>query len=528
MIPTLVLLYLLGLIAYGAWHSRRIRTQEDFAVAGRSLAAPIVLGTMLATWIGTGSLLGNAQKTYEAGLAMLLIPLGSVVGLLLLTQIAARVRGIAQLTLQDMIEVRFGVIPRLFSTLALLSAYMIIVSYQYRAGGGVIHTMFPELAEWCNATFPGFVAFMKEHDTAWQDASWGSVVAALFIIGYTVLGGLVSVAYTDVINGLVMILGIVIGLPILYVKVGGWGGIETALAATPDRMQVVGPFGWIDYINFALPAMLLVMGDANVYQRFFAARTAAVARSAAIWLVPAVFIVEVLIILFAFVGLALEPNLTGTDAKHVILVVAHRHLYPLLAAGVLAAAVAIIVSTADSFLLVSANSVVRDVYQRLLNPGATPGGLVLVSRIAVVLLGLLAFFVSVWSNDFFNMALLAYTIYGASITPVLLALFFWKRANGAGATAGIIGGVTATIVWDRMVAGGTLTGLAAQFDAVLPAMLVAVALLVIVSLLTPPPRPEQVAMRRYRAGCCRSCGYDLSGNTSGTCPECGATAAEAG
>ncbi|RMF85716.1 MAG: sodium:solute symporter family protein [Planctomycetota bacterium] len=491
MIPVLILVYLLALIAYGAWHSRQIRTQEDFAVAGRRLSAPVLVGTMLATWIGTGSIIGNAEKTYRVGIAMTLMPLGGAVGLFILSRVAARIRAFEQLTVQDILEARFGLAARVLGTIAIISAYLTIVSYQYRAGGAVIHTMFPELAEWCNRTFDGLNTYLRSH-TAWNDASWGSVIAAVFIIGYTVLGGLVSVAYTDVINGIVMILGIAVGLPVLLADVGGIAGIERVFADTPEKLQLIGPIGWIAAINLILPAMLLVMGEANLYQRFFAARSARAAGRAAIVLVFAVLAVEVLIILFAFVASAVEPDLPRERHGHVILIAAMHYLPWFLAAAVLSAVVAIIVSTADSFLLVSANSVVRDVYHRFVAPSAMPERLVFASRLAVVGLGLVAFFVSVYSAEFLAVALWAYTMYGASITPALLAAFFWKRANASGAAAGMLAGIVMTVVWEKLDKSAWSVGWLAELDAVLPAMFASIVLLVGVSLLTPPPRREQL------------------------------------
>ena len=129
-----VLSYLGGLIAVGAWHARGVKSQEDFAVAGRSLTVPVLVGTMLATWIGTGTLVGNAERTYKVGLACVILPIGGVLGVALISLVAARVRRFGQITVQDILEVRFGVVPRLLGTIAIITAYLTIVSYQYRAG----------------------------------------------------------------------------------------------------------------------------------------------------------------------------------------------------------------------------------------------------------------------------------------------------------------------------------------------------------------------------------------------------------
>ena len=96
-----ILCYLLTLIGLGAWKARRIHTQADFAVAGRNLAPWVLVGTMLATWIGTGSILGNAGKTYQTGMAALILPLGGVLGIAILTRIAARARSFERFTVPE-------------------------------------------------------------------------------------------------------------------------------------------------------------------------------------------------------------------------------------------------------------------------------------------------------------------------------------------------------------------------------------------------------------------------------------------
>ena len=139
---SVILLYLLILIGIGIVKSRKINTQSDFALAGRSLTPWILVGTMLATWIGTGSILGNAGKTYEIGMAALLLPIGSIMGIILLTKIAGKVRNVKKFTVPEIIGDRYGSFARNLCVFALVSAYMVIVSYQYNAGGAVIYTVF--------------------------------------------------------------------------------------------------------------------------------------------------------------------------------------------------------------------------------------------------------------------------------------------------------------------------------------------------------------------------------------------------
>lgn len=448
-----VLVAYIGLLfAFGIAKAGRIRNQADFAVAGRTLSPFVLVGTMLATWIGTGSIFGNAEKTYQVGIATWFIPLSSMLGIVVLALLAKRIRRIEGMTVQDILERRFGPTARLLGTVTLVLAYVTIVSYQFRAAGLVLNLAVPEISR----------------DTA-------VVVAAVAIVVYTAIAGLKSVAYTDVVNGILMVVGIVVLIPVFFVKAGGFEGIETSLPA--DHRQLFGPIAPMQMIGIFLPAFLLVLGDANMFQRFFSARDEKAAQTAAIWLIGGAALMEGGIIVAAWLASALEPGLD--DPARVIAYAGRDYLPELGGALLLAVILAIIVSTADSFLLVSSTCLVRDVYQRFVRPDASEIRLVWVSRVTVVVVGLWAFGQSQLSDEFLSVALYAYTIYGAGITPAILAGLLWKGATSSGAITSILGGTATTLAWELGEMAGS-TGV----DAVVPAIVVSTGLLVGVSLLT--------------------------------------------
>ncbi|MCA9753389.1 MAG: sodium:solute symporter family protein, partial [Gemmatimonadetes bacterium] len=241
---------------------------------------------------------------------------------------------------------------------------------------------------------------------------------------------------------------------------------------------LLGPIGFREAIALTLPSFLLVLGDANMYQRFFSARSPEVAARAVRTLAIGVLFLEIAIILAAWMGSALAP---GLDAPgRVLAVVARDHVPVALGSLLLAAIVAIVVSTADSYLLVPATCLVRDVWQRFLRPEADERELVRVSRAVVIVLGILAWTLTKLSDRFLAVALWAYTMYGAGITPSLLAAFLWPRATKQGAVASIATGITLTIGWE-------LHPLVPGIDTVYVALLGSVTALVGVSLATPPP-----------------------------------------
>ena len=469
---SVILLYLFVLIGIGVVKSRKIKSQSDFALAGRSLTPWILVGTMLATWIGTGSILGNAGKTYEIGMAALLLPLGSILGIALLTKIAGKVRNVKKFTVPEIIGDRYGSFARNLCVFALVAAYMVIVSYQYNAGGAVIYTV-----------------FSNQVQSSFFTIEIATIIAAIFIILYTMLAGLLSVAFTDAANGILMMISLVIAFPILWIKAGGFNGMEVAFDAMgkSSHMQYLGIFSTVDIINFCLPPFLLVLGDANMYQRFSASKDHQSATKATIILIFAVLIIELLIIASSWVSSSLIVN--DEAGKYILIYTAYELLPAILGAMMLATIVGIIISTADSFLLIPANTLIKDIYLKYINENASEKKIVALSRILVLLLGIIAYVVSIGfskSAGFFERALYAYTIYGASITPTLLAALFWKKSTKEGAVSSILSGIIITFLWKEIP---TLwrwlpSELYNSLDEVLPAILVSSIVLIVVSLFT--------------------------------------------
>jgi Na+/proline symporter len=225
-----------------------------------------------------------------------------------------------------------------------------------------------------------------------------------------------------------------------------------------------------------------------MYQRFFSARDPATARRAVVWLAGGVALLEIGIILSAWLGSGLTGELANPG--HVLAIVARSHLPALLGAVLLATIVAVIVSTADSYLLVPATCIVRDVIQRFLRPQASERELVLASRWVVVLLGVIAYGLTHLSDRFLAVALYAYTMYGAGITPSLLAAFLWPRATAAGAITSIAAGIATTILWETW-GDRVLPGVATVY----PALIVSVTALIGGSLLSSPRYPDGSSAR---------------------------------
>jgi SSS family solute:Na+ symporter/sodium/proline symporter len=443
------------LIAVGAYRSRQVKTQDDFMVAGRRLSAKVLVGTLLATWIGSGSIIAGAGLAYDKGFPALWFDAGVWIAIIILYLIAGRVRAFAQYTVPDILEARYNKYARMLGTLVTVIAYTAIVSYQFRAGGMVLNLV------------TGIPV-----DT-------GIIITAVFVIAYTVLAGLISVAYTDVVNGAIMIIGLFIALPFLLSGAGGWGEIASRLPES--HFQLLGNMTLMEAMGYSLPTMLLLLGESGMYQRFFSARDEKTARKSVIGWLAGTIVIETLIVVIAIIGSSLFSDI---ESEMVILHAVKFGLPVVIGCLLLAAIVAVIVSTADSFLLVPSTNIIRDIYQRFINPKASQKKIILYSRIVVVLLGLFAFMQVKFFTRILEMALYAYTMYGVGITPALMAAFFWKRANAYGGVSSMAAGMSMTLIWE-------ISGQPWGIPTVYPALLLSLLGLIVVSLMTSKPAAEK-------------------------------------
>ena len=425
-----ILGYLGVLAAVSVWYSRRntsATTGDDFLVAGRSLPAYVLVFTLLSTWIGSGSLFGGAGLGYRVGLAALWQSAGAWVGIALIFFIAPRVRRMAQYTVPDILETRYGPPARVLGTITIVFAYTAIAAYQFRGGGRLLNLV------------------------AGIDADTGAVITAAFCVGFTALAGMSSVARLDVINGLTMLAGV--GAAIVYM-LGGLGGVSAAAAALrTDQLTLFGSMAPGQALAIFLPTLCLLLGEANMYQKFFSARDERAARGAVAGWILGTIVVETLIVGIGLLGSLAQPGLGVADSETIVIRVAVGVLPTLLGVLLLAAAAAIIVSTANSMLLSPATNLVRDVYQRFLNPTASERQIVLLMRIAIVVLGLLGLLAGSLFPTVLAMALWAYTMYGAGITPALLAALVWPRATREAGICSIAAGMSVTLLWELVAVG---------------------------------------------------------------------------
>jgi SSS family solute:Na+ symporter len=441
-----------------------VHGSTDFLVAGRKLPWPVLVFTLLSSWIGAGSLFAGGENAYRNGFAALWQPAGGWAGLLVIGFIAGRARRFAQFTVPDLLELRFNVAARVLGTISIVAAYTVIASYQFIGGGDVLHLIFPDLPR-----------------------ETGMYIIAAFVIVFTAAAGMASIAYLDLIIGSLVTLIVIVSVPLLLQHAGGWAHVRAVLPAT--HFQVFGNVTPVTALGYLIPTMLLLVGNQSMYQKFFSARSEKDARFAVYGWIAGTLLLETLLITMAVVG----SSMFKTDhPREIIPMSARLGLPPLVGAILLGGVFAKVISTANNYLFSPATNLIHDVYSRFIDRHASERRTLVASRLIVILLGGFALLQATTFTSVLAASLYAYTIYGAAVTPVVLAVFFWRRTTTAGAITSIILGAAITIAWNAAHMGDKVwPSLGTTVDAVYPALAASVLSLVIVSLLTPPPAKEK-------------------------------------
>lgn len=483
MSPLLIglLVYLVVMITVGLAASRYMKTLDDFVLGGRRLGPWVAAISERASGESAWFLLGLPAAAYGAGFREYWDVIGVAAGILASwTFIAIPLRRatarLGALTLPDYFELRFGDksrLLRLISMAVILFFYTAYVAAQFVGAGKILNETFnvPEV--------------------------WGLVIAALVVVFYTLMGGFLAVAWTDLLQGLMMA-GVAVLLPLIgLIYIGGPGKlVELISARGPDFLSMsggeTGAAFFFGVVVGGLSWGFGYLGQPHLLTRYMAIRrTSELRRGSAIamgwtlvsyWGAPMIGIMGVAV---------LGPGLADPDTVMPALAI---ELFPGWIAGLMiAGATAAMMSTADSQLLVASSTVVEDLYVRLI--GGKSGGkrLVLFSRLATIGVAAIAFSLalkaltdtSAEGSLIDKMVAYAWTGLGASFGPPLLLALWWKRITRGGALAGMVGGMIATVVWENS------DTLKAILDIKAAAVFVSALLVVIVSLLTRPPQSRE-------------------------------------
>lgn len=430
-----ILAYVLLQLGIGAWISRRIRTEEDYLVAGRSLGPYLAMFTIFATWFGAETCIGASGEVYENGISGgSADPFGYALCILLMGLVlAVPIWRLRLTTLADFYRLRFSARVEYLAVLLMIPTSLLWAAAQVRAFGQVL------------AASSGL------------EVEVTITVAAFIVILYTLLGGLLADAWTDLIQGIALVIGLAVLLAVLLYR-HGTGVFESVPQA---HWQILGGSDrpLLEVLEeWAIPVLGSVTA-AELLTRAIAARSAHIARGAA---VVAALVYALVGMIPVLVGLAATVLLPEADAEHVLPLMAQELLPSLLYAVFAGALVSAILSTVDSTLLVSASLLSHNVLLRL-RPARDERAKVRTARICVAGFGVLAYVLAFHAEGVHDLVEEASSFGSAGLLVAMGLGLFTPLGGPRAAAASLVGGVLsyALCAYAPDLLGGADAGLAA-------------------------------------------------------------------
>ena len=434
-ITIVFLCYLIILIVVAAWSRKESTTLTGYFIADKKLPPWVVAFSTNATGESGWLLLGLTGMGYAVGAYAFWVVLGEVVGISLAwILISRRLKRYSDktdsITLPDVLAARFDDkhhVLRRISVLIILVMVMTYVAAQMVATG---------------KAFDGFTDL---------NYAWGVAVGSTIIIAYTLVGGFKAVAWTDLIQGILMLLGLII-LPVISIKAGGgWDAISANLMAQdpgllspwgPEGKSTLAIIGVISFLAIGVP----FMGVPQLMVRFMSARSEKSLVPAMSISVLVIFLFDVGAVLTGMAGRALFPNLEDPES---ILPVMSNAMLPEWMAGIMMVVVlAAIMSTVDSLLILASSTVVRDYMQKIRGSRLSEKALANRGKLLTLIIGVIGIgFALQQSPMIFWFVIFAWNGLGATFGPPLLCGLWYPKTNLKGAIAGMLGGFITTVTW---------------------------------------------------------------------------------
>ena len=420
--------YMVGVLSIGVYHFRRNKSREDYYIGNRSIKASHVGLSIVATDVGGGFSIGLGGVGFAMGLAGTWLLFTGLVGAWLCAVfIIPRVKAIdakcGMMTFPDFLRHRYDDKVALAAALISGIGYLGFTGAQMLAG-----------AKLASATI------IQNNPFGMEPIQFSLIVIAVITILYTVIGGLKAVIYTDTIQWIILLCGLIlVTIPVTLYKIGGLTQLRSALPVTHFSLTNISPITFINWMITIIPIWLVGM---TLYQRMYACKNEREAKKA--WFIAGLFEYPVMAFTGVFLGMCARVMFPAAEAE-MALPLLIRDVLPIGITGiVIASYFSAIMSTADSCLMASSGNFVNDVIERHLLPGTTKS--IKLSMWATFVIGSSAVLIAAQFSMVLDVILYAYAFMVSGLFIPTLGAFFWKRGSANGALISMMGGGFLTLL----------------------------------------------------------------------------------
>jgi len=427
-------LYVLGMLGIGWATSRHAKSASQFFLGDRSLKAWVTAVSSTASSESAWAVLGTVGLAYTDGLAAVWFLPGCLMGyalnwFLLAERLRKHSHETHAITIPDYLEQHFDDKTRV---LRVISVTIIFISMM-----GYVAAQFTAIGKTFDAIF-GIPHL------------WSVPIGGAIIIVYTMMGGFLAVAWTDFVQGLIMVVGLVVLALVALVHLGGFSGMaEQVNSVSPETLQWMGGKPTAAFFGGMVGLLGIGLGypgQPQVLNRYMAAKNTRVIKQG-VWIALGWgFLIYSSAILLGLCGNALFPSLE--DAEHLFPRAAELLLPTTVSAIVLTGVLAAIMSTVSALIIVAASSVAHDVVSKMWRRDLNPKQIVFISRMTILVLGIGAVLIALTETRvIFWFVLFAWSGLGASFGPLILFTLYSKTVTREGAIAGMLTGFGVTILW---------------------------------------------------------------------------------
>jgi SSS family solute:Na+ symporter len=421
-----MLLYFALTLTVGIYFGRKkTENSGDFIVGGRSLGAVIMFFTMLATIVGASSVMGASSWFARRGFSQWWFTLGfTLANLLYLFYLGPKINDFGREhggeTIGDWFVYRYGKLSKYLASILIAVAYIAITAFQYLAMATILNAA-------TGISFPVCLA-----------------LTTVIVVLYTSAGGLWAVVTTDILQGAMTLLGVVIMVPVFLSRAGGVGAVLQALPAR--HLEFFGNVSPWNAVANMLTLGLGIVSWPDIWQRMYAAKDKKTLKTS-----YGLYIIAGLIITFSamwigFTSLTLLPDFSGS-ANNMLPTMILNNLPNVFGAILLAALIAVIMGTADSVLLVSAIIIEKDLVAPFRKKELTDRQRLFQTRIITAITGVATLLVLYFSTDMFDLWVMSADITGATLAVPIILGFVWKRPGEKATVASIIAGFTGWLLF---------------------------------------------------------------------------------
>lgn len=430
---TVLVVYLGILAALAVWSRRETHTLSGFYLAGKKLPFWVVAFSTNATGESGWLLLGLSGMGYLVGVQAYWIVVGEIIGIaaswwLVSRRLKALSDETDAITVPDVLVAKFVDKWHLIRLVAVLIIVVMVTTY---------------VTAQMVATGKAFSSFLG------MNYETGVIVGSIFIIAYTFVGGYKAVSYTDVVQGVLMLLGLIAVPTAAIIASGGWGEVVFSLEqqdpALLDMFAISnGPvlIGIASLMAIGLP----FLGVPQLLIRYMSARDDGELKKARVMSVAVLLIFLVGAVTVGVAGRALYP---GLDDPETIFPVISSNLFPPIISGLLLVVVlSAIMSTVDSLLLLASSAVVRDTYQKIMGSKESDERLANYGKVLTVVIGIIAVVLGVQEpRVIFHFVLASWSGLGSAFGPAVIGILYYKRITWLGVLCGMLGGFSASVIW---------------------------------------------------------------------------------